>query len=95
MFRKFVFDNNFKKSEVKMKRPAEKLSSVKEQIAALKGEEVEMSINRGRKKIDIVSATVADVYPSVFTVKIKGVKQTLQTFSYFDVLCGNVTIQNS
>lgn len=78
-----------------MKRPTGQLSIVKQQIAALKGTEVEMNINRGRKKIDTVSATVADVYPSVFTVKIKGVKQTLQTFSYFDVLCGNVTIQNN
>lgn len=78
-----------------MKRPTGQLSLVKEQIAALKGLEVEMSINRGRKKIDIVNAMVADVYPSVFTVKIKGVNQPLQTFSYFDVLCGNVTIQNS
>lgn len=76
-----------------MKAPIGKLSSVKEQIANLKGAEIEMSINRGRKKFDIVSATIADVYPSVFTVKIKGVNQTVQTFSYFDVLCGNVIIQ--
>ncbi len=76
-----------------MKAPIGKLSSVKEQIANLKGTEIEMSINRGRKKFDIVSATIADVYPSVFTVKIKGVNQTVQTFSYFDVLCGNVIIQ--
>ena len=76
-----------------MKAPIGKLSSVKEQIANLKGTEIEMSINRGRKKFDIASATIADVYPSVFTVKIKGVNQTVQTFSYFDVLCGNVIIQ--
>ncbi len=82
-------------SEVKMKRPTDQLLNVKEKIASLKGMEIEMSINRGRKKFDNVSATVADVYPSVFTVKIKGVKQPLQTFSYFDVLCGNITIQSS
>lgn len=69
------------------------LSLVKEKIQALKGQEVEMSINRGRKKIDTVCATVKDVYPSVFTVKVENSRQPLQTFSYFDVLCGNVIIQ--
>ena len=66
---------------------------VKKKIQALKGQAVEMSINRGRKKIDIVHATVKDVYPSVFTVKIENARQPLQTFSYFDILCGNVIIQ--
>ncbi len=69
------------------------LSLVKKKIANLKGQEIEMSINRGRKKIDIVNATVKDVYPSVFTVAIENARQPLQTFSYFDVLCGNVVIE--
>lgn len=69
------------------------LSIIKQKIQSLKGQEVEMSINRGRKKIDTVQATVKDVYPSVFTVKIANARQPLQTFSYFDVLCGNVIIQ--
>ena len=51
-----------------------------------------MSINRGRKKIDVVSATIKDVYPSVFTIKTDDEK--VQTFSYFDILCGNVVIEN-
>lgn len=76
-----------------MKRDNRELDLVKEKIAALKGMAVNMSINRGRKKIDMVSATVKDVYPSVFTVKIENARQPLQTFSYFDILCGNVKIQ--
>lgn len=81
-----------KKGEV-MKRNIGELNLVKEKISSLKGETVEMSINRGRKKIDNVSATVKDVYPSVFTVRIESARQPLQTFSYFDILCGNVKIQ--
>ncbi len=76
-----------------MKRDNRELDLVKEKIATLKGMAVNMSINRGRKKIDTVSATVKDVYPSVFTVKIENARQPLQTFSYFDILCGNVKIQ--
>lgn len=76
-----------------MKRNIGELGLVKEKISSLKGEMVEMSINRGRKKIDNVSAVVKDVYPSVFTVKIENARQPLQTFSYFDILCGNVKIE--
>ena len=65
------------------------LNDVKEKIKMLKGQNVEMSINRGRKKIELVSGMVKDIYPSVFTVVIKD-QTLLQTFSYFDVLCGKV-----
>lgn len=68
------------------------LDEVKIKISELKGKNVEMSINRGRKKIDVVSATIKDVYPSVFTIKTEDEK--VQTFSYFDILCGNVVIEN-
>jgi len=65
------------------------LNEVKEKIKNLKGQDVELSINRGRKKIEFVSGTVKDIYPSVFTVVLKD-QTLLQTFSYFDVLCGKV-----
>lgn len=67
------------------------LTEIKDKIKNLKGQSVTLSINRGRKKIDIVTATINDVYPSVFTIK---VDEKLQTFSYFDVLCGDVVFDN-
>jgi len=71
------------------------LTEVKESISALKGSSVEMSINRGRKKIDSFSAIICDIYPSVFTVKVDKEKQlSTQTFSYFDVMCGDVVINS-
>ena len=66
------------------------LNDIKEKIKNLKGQNVDMKINRGRKKIDTITATITDVYPSVFTIKTT--KKKLQTFSYFDVLCGDVLI---
>lgn len=69
------------------------LNEVKEKIKALKGENVTLAINRGRKKIDTIEATVENIYPSVFTVKVDQINQLdTQTFSYFDVLCGDVEI---
>ena len=53
-----------------------------------------MNINRGRKKIETVSGIIQDIYPSVFTVAIKTQTSSLQTFSYYDVLCGNVVFFN-
>lgn len=74
-----------------MKRGNLDLNFVKEKLKSLKGSCVELSINRGRKKIDTVSATIKDVYPSVFTIL---TTTGLQTFSYFDIMCGNVVINN-
>ena len=70
-----------------MRKAGININVVKSQILSLKGREVEMDINRGRKKIDRVNGTIQDVYPSVFTIK---VDEKLQTFSYFDVLCGDI-----
>ena len=72
-----------------MKRNNLNLSAVKEKLANLKGQSVQMSINRGRKKIDTVVATIKDIYPSVFTIS---TNSGIQTFSYFDIMCGNVVI---
>lgn len=70
------------------------LDEVKAKILALKGSHVEININRGRKKYDSFSGIVRDVYPSVFTIVGKDGAQTVQTFSYYDVLCGNVIFQS-
>lgn len=65
------------------------LSNIKAQIVELKGKDVELCVNRGRKRFDTIQGRIESIYPSVFTV-ISNDK--LQTFSYFDVLCGNVKI---
>ena len=73
-----------------MRKTGLNIEQVKNQILALKGREVEMNINRGRRKIETVNGIIQDVYPSVFTVAVCTQKSSLQTFSYYDVLCGNV-----
>lgn len=66
------------------------IEEIKAKILQMKGREVEMNVNRGRKKYDTLSGIIQDVYPSVFTVALSQTNSTLQTFSYYDVLCGNV-----
>ena len=77
-----------------MRKASMDLGEIKAKILALKGRTVEMNINRGRKKFDTVSGIIKDVYPSVFTVLSTQKNQPIQTFSYYDVLCGNVVFLN-
>ena len=68
------------------------LSEIKQKIAKLKGNEINLSVNRGRKKIDKLQGFIENVYPSVFTFMTQS--KNIETFSYFDVLCGLVDIEN-
>ena len=77
-----------------MKINTEALGKIKQEIEMLKGNSVELKINRGRKKIDTVIGVVDNIYPSVFTIVAEGQLQKIQTFSYFDVLCGNVVFKS-
>lgn len=70
------------------------LGQIKQQIKDLKGNTVEVSINRGRKRFDTLVGIVDSVYPSVFTIKTSDTIIATQTFSYFDVLCGNVVFKD-
>lgn len=74
-----------------MKKVTTNLESVKNKIMELKGKEVNLKVNEGRKKIKTFLATVDKTYPSVFSVTSK--EGGLKTFSYSDVLCGDVEIQ--
>ncbi len=75
-----------------MRKVGMNIDDIKRKILSLKGEEVEMNVNRGRKKFDTINGVIQDIYPSVFTVIVKEQNSQLQTFSYYDVLCGNVVI---
>ena len=76
-----------------MRKSLLNLNDIKTKILSIKGKEVDISINRGRKKIDNYTGQIENIYPSVFTVKIFD-DDCLQnvTCSYSDVLCGDVKI---
>ena len=77
-----------------MRKGIYNLSSVKERISSIKGKNIDITINRGRKKLDKYLGKIECVYPSVFTVKIFDNELTKSvTCSYCDVLCGDVKIE--
>ncbi len=78
-----------------MKKMPNTVDSIKQKIIELKGKEVNLYINRGRRKITSYRARIEDVYPSVFTVKQCPFDSgALNTYSYNDILCGEVKISN-
>ena len=68
------------------------LNEIKEQIDKLKGQNIKMLVNRGRKRTEKLEGVIQTLYPSVFTVSLLGEKgsNSLVTYSYTEVLCGHV-----
>ena len=77
-----------------MRKPILNIELVKNKLDTMKGANVKMKVNRGRKKIETFSAVIENTYPSVFTVKVPESEsnQSLQSFAYTEVVCGNVRI---
>lgn len=76
-----------------MQRNILDLSKIKNKISEIKGKGIDITINRGRKKIDSYEGVIENIYQSVFTVKILNDKLLKNlTCSYSEVLCGDVKI---
>jgi len=76
-----------------MKKMPNTVDNIKKKIIELKGQEVNLFINRGRRKVSSFRARIEDVYASVFTVKPCSFDgETVSTYSYNDILCGEVKI---
>ncbi|MGN1259006.1 MAG: Veg family protein [Christensenellales bacterium] len=77
-----------------MRKATKTLGEVIEEIKQMQGKNVNMEVNRGRKRIEKYVAVIEKVYPSVFTVSIKHPENKgNQSYSYSDVLCGDVKIK--
>ena len=89
----FFVDNKLKKV-ASMKRNTLSLDEIKNEIEKLKGKDVEMLVNQGRKKFVNFSATVEEIHRSVFVVRLK-MPQTVdvKSYSYIDVLTGSVELK--
>ena len=76
-----------------MKKEKQSIEDIKIKLNELKGIPIKLEINRGRRKIDKFDAVITDLYPSVFTViaNEENINKN-KTFSYLDVLCGDVRI---
>ena len=76
-----------------MNRNLPTISSVRETLQKFQGQNVKMQVNLGRKKMVAFDAVLVNIYPSVFTVNVKNSDQPDRSYSYTEILCGNVKIQ--
>lgn len=77
-----------------MKKMPNTVENIKQKIVDLKGKEVNLYINRGRRKVSSYRARIENVYTSVFTVIPCQAEENVNTYSYNDILCGEVKISN-
>lgn len=75
-----------------MRKSITTLDDIKRAVLLLKGKQVELYINRGRRKVLKFEGVIDNVYTSVFTVKDKIASSLTHTYSYSDILCGEVKI---
>ena len=77
-----------------MKKSTIKIKDIREKMNELKGKQIKMEVNRGRRRIENYEAVIEKTYPSVFTVKVSSpsVVDTM-SYSYSEVLCGDVKIE--
>ena len=72
------------------------IADAKRHIAALSGETLKISVNKGRKKIVKYDGHIGDIYPSVFTLHIVGDKNiNLLSCSYSDLICGQIQLKRT
>jgi len=74
-----------------MRKVNTSVTAVIEEIARLKGLNISMEINKGRKRIEKYQGIIENVYPSIFTVNV-GEGKNPMSYSYTEVLCGDVVI---
>lgn len=76
-----------------MREPVFDLEKIKEKIMQLKGKDVDLAVNHGRKKISKYHGVIENTYNSVFVVRVNNLKkEEKMSCSYSDVLCGDVEI---
>ena len=75
-----------------MKKELGTIESVRNKLLEIKGSDVKMQVNKGRKKIIKFDAKLINIYPSVFTVFVQNSSEPERSYSYTEVLCGNVKI---
>jgi uncharacterized protein Veg len=69
------------------------VDSVKNAIASVKGEDVTVKVNLGRNKFVAFDGKLTCVYPFLFTVSPYGEFKGKTSFSYAELMCGNVKIK--
>ncbi len=77
-----------------MIKSAGNITTAKQKILSLKDKDVAVKVNLGRNKYAFYKGRVTGIYPSLFTVLPISEFKGKTTFSYSEMLCGNVFVKN-
>ena len=69
------------------------LNSVKRAVEKLKGETLDVKVNMGRNKFVFYEGVLTKVYSSLFTIEPSHLFTGKTSFSYAELMCGNVKIR--
>lgn len=87
------FLHKIAKNEDNKMKNLKTLPDAKEQVKNLLGKNVKLKINKGRNKIVHLTATINEVYPSMFVISpTSEVELDRKSYSYSDMLCGDIVI---
>ena len=76
-----------------MIKTARDINSVKRTIKSIVGEDVLVKVSLGRNKFASYEGRLTSVYPSLFTVEPNECFMGKTSFSYDELMCGNVKIK--
>lgn len=78
-----------------MRKTTLSIDGIREKINELVGKNIYMEVCRGRKQIKKYNGVIENTFPSVFVVRLTDSGHVVESlsYSYSDVLCGDVTIQ--
>lgn len=77
-----------------MRKRAMSIEEAKAIVTSFTGVPVVAFVNKGRKRIVRYEGEITDLYPSVFTLKIRNDKHLdMLSCSYSDVICGDIRLQ--
>ncbi len=76
-----------------MRKYAVGMEEVKRKIGELRGKNLSVAVNSGRNKVTHMTGEIVDMFPSVFTFR--AVAGDLLSFSYSDVICGEVKLKRA
>ncbi|MCH5158914.1 MAG: Veg family protein [Clostridiales bacterium] len=74
-----------------MRTRARSIEEVKKSIESMRGRNLSVSVNKGRKKTVRLNGVIEDMFPSVFTFRAE--KGDMVSFSYSDVICGEIVLE--
>ena len=69
------------------------INSVKRDVLSVQGEDVLVKVNLGRNKFATYEGKLTNIYPWLFTVEPYDEFKGKTSFSYAELMCGNVKIR--